>query len=188
MVAIELCSLTFQHGDCSKSNLIATSIFGDGAAAVLIAGEKNNLKGSKILGARSTIWERSLDVMGWTINDNRLKVLFSRDIPSIVYQYMRPNVDSFLDEFNLSCDKIDHFIAHPGGAKVIRAYEEALNITDGKMRHAWKVLRCYGNMSSPTVLFVLERFMKDPAVQSLDYGLVSALGPGFSSELLLIQW
>ncbi len=188
MVSIELSSLTFQHSDRSKSNLIATSLFGDGAAAVLITGERVNLKGPKILGAKSTIWEGSLDVMGWTISDNGLKVLFSRDIPSIVYRYMRPNVDSFLGEFNLSPNEIDHFITHPGGAKVIRAYEDALNITDGKMRHTWEVLRRYGNMSSPTVLFVLQRFMKDPAVQSSDYGLVSALGPGFSSELLLIQW
>jgi alkylresorcinol/alkylpyrone synthase len=187
VLALELCGLTFQRNDLSKSNLVATSLFGDGAAAVLVSGAETGDAGPRILASRSTLWHESLDVMGWDINDRGLKVLFSRDIPSIVRSLALPALLEFLAAQGLGLDDLGHIIAHPGGAKVIEAYEQALGLTDGKMDRARAILRKYGNMSSPTVLFVLEDYVRAQTMRPDEYGLITALGPGFSAEMMLIQ-
>lgn len=187
VLALELCGLTFQRNDMSKSNLVATSLFGDGAAAALVSGADTGDEGPRILASRSTLWYESLDVMGWDINDRGLKVLFSRDIPSIVRNLALPALLEFLTAQGLTLGHLGHVIAHPGGAKVIEAYEQALGLADGKMDRARAILRRYGNMSSPTVLFVLEDFVRSQAIRYGDYGLITALGPGFSAEMMLIQ-
>jgi alkylresorcinol/alkylpyrone synthase len=187
VLALELCSLTFQRNDLSKSNLVATSLFGDGAAAVLVSGAETGDAGRRILASRSTLWYESLDVMGWDINDRGLKVLFSRDIPSIVRSLALPALLEFLSSQGLALHDLMHIIAHPGGAKVIEAYEQALGLPEGKMDRARAVLRKYGNMSSPTVLFVLEDYVRAQAIRPDEYGLITALGPGFSAEMMLIQ-
>ena len=187
VLALELCGLTFQRNDLSKSNLVATSLFGDGAAAVLVSGAETGDAGPRILASRSTLWYESLDVMGWDINDRGLKVLFSRDIPSIVRSLALPALLEFLAAQGLALHDLGHIIAHPGGAKVIEAYEQALGLTDGKMDRARAILRKYGNMSSPTVLFVLEDYVRAQAIRPDEYGLITALGPGFSAEMMLIQ-
>lgn len=187
LLALELCGLTFQRNDLSKSNLVATSLFGDGAAAVLVSGSSTDDAGLRIHASRSTLFYESLDVMGWDINDHGLKVLFSRDIPSIVRSLVLPTLREFLTAQGLALQSLDHIIAHPGGAKVIEAYEQTLDLADGKMNRARDILRRYGNMSSPTVLFVLEDFVQAQAIRPGEYGLITALGPGFSSEMILIQ-
>jgi alkylresorcinol/alkylpyrone synthase len=187
VLAVELCGLTFQRNDLSKSNLVATSLFGDGAAAVLVSGSETGDPGPKILRSRSTFWFDTLDIMGWDINDHGLKVLFARDIPTIVRTLLLPVLVEFLTALGLRLRDLDHIVAHPGGAKVIEAYEQTLGLADGKMDRTRDVLRRYGNMSSPTVLFVLEDFMRAQAIERGDYGLVTALGPAFSSEMILIQ-
>jgi alkylresorcinol/alkylpyrone synthase len=187
MLALELCGLTFQRNDLSKSNLVATSLFGDGAAAVLVSGAETGDQGPKIVSSRSTLWYDSLDVMGWDLNDNGLKVLFSRDIPSIVRNLVMPALKDFLGSCGISIDELRHIIAHPGGTKVIEAYEQTLNLYDGQMDRARDVLRRFGNMSSPSVLFVLAEFFKAQAIRPGEYGLMTALGPGFSSEMILLQ-
>jgi alkylresorcinol/alkylpyrone synthase len=187
VLALELCGLTFQRNDLSKSNLVATSLFGDGAAAVLVSGAETGDAGPRILANRSTLWYESLDVMGWDINDRGLKVLFSRDIPSIVRNLALPVILEFLAAQGLALHDLGHIIAHPGGAKVIEAYEQALGLTEDKMDRARAILRKYGNMSSPTVLFVLEDFVRAQAIRPDEYGLITALGPGFSAEMMLIQ-
>jgi alkylresorcinol/alkylpyrone synthase len=125
--------------------------------------------------------------MGWEINDGGLKVLFSRDIPSIVRNLARPALVEFLAAHGLELHDLEHIIAHPGGAKVIEAYEQALSLTDGKMDQARAILRNFGNMSSPTVLFVLEDYLRAQTIRPDDYGLITALGPGFSAEMMLIR-
>jgi alkylresorcinol/alkylpyrone synthase len=187
VLALELCGLTFQRNDLSKSNLVATSLFGDGAAAVLVSGAETGDAGPRILASRSALWYESLDVMGWDINDRGLKVLFSRDIPSIVRSLALPAILEFLAAQGFALHDLGHIIAHPGGAKVIEAYEEALDLTEGKMDRARAILRKYGNMSSPTVLFVLEDYLRAQAIRPDEYGLITALGPGFSAEMMLIQ-
>jgi alkylresorcinol/alkylpyrone synthase len=221
LVAVEICSLTFQADDLSKSNLVATALFADGAAAVVLGsdgggrgsdsrGDATALASSapptghadahraqsapaasrapRVAGAMSTLFPDSEDVMGWEVCAGGLKVLFSRDIPSIVREMVRPNAEEFLAAHGLALSDVRHLVAHPGGTKVMAAYEEAFELPPGALRHARDVLRTCGNMSSPTVLFVLERFLRDADVRAGDWGLLTALGPGFSSELVLLQW
>ncbi|SFI88427.1 type III polyketide synthase [Thermoflavimicrobium dichotomicum] len=188
LLTLELCGLTFRRDDRSKSNLVATSLFADGAAAVLVTGSKSNpYFGPRIVTTKSIIWPESMDVMGWELEDDGLKVIFSRDIPTLVRKQMRPIVDEFLEEINLQLGDIQYVISHPGGRKVLEAYQEALGISRDPLTHAYSVLRDYGNMSSATVFFVLERELQESHPYG-SYGLVTALGPGFSSELALLCW
>lgn len=193
LVAVELCSLTFQKEDLSKSNIIGTSLFGDGAAAVLVIGDKSELKERTIHVAlpnieqtHSTLLPNSLDVMGWDVRNEGLFVIFSRDIPSIVKNWLQPVVTNFLNSNDLMLNDLTHFIAHPGGKKVLDAYIDSLNLDEKKIFYSLDILKRYGNMSSCTVLFVLEEFMK--VGKKNEYGLLCALGPGFSSEISLLKW
>lgn len=194
VVSLELCSLTFQHGDMSKSNLIGTSLFADGAACALIVGEAVNLTEHishsslpSIKGVQSTLMPDSEDVMGWDIKNEGLYVVFSKDIPTIIKDWLKPNVEELLQNNQLTFDDITCFVAHPGGKKVIDAYETSLNLKTNQTKITKQILKEYGNMSSATVLYVLERFMKENVIEG-SYGLMTALGPGFSSELVLLQW
>ncbi|MEX2104127.1 MAG: 3-oxoacyl-[acyl-carrier-protein] synthase III C-terminal domain-containing protein, partial [Bacilli bacterium] len=191
LVTVELCGLTFIRNDMSKSNLVATSLFADGAAAVLISGddlpESPYKVTPRIIDSMSTLWKDSYGVMGWNVTEQGLKVVFSKDIPTIVHQYMRPNVDHFLSKHDLTVDKINHLITHPGGEKVIQAYAESLSLPRDRFGIATDILRRYGNMSSVTVLFVLDQVLKCTP-NPHEYGLMTSLGPGFCSELVLLQW
>jgi len=190
VIAVELCSLTFQKDDISKSNIIAASLFSDGAAAVLITGDEHKLgvrNGINLLDTLSTTYDNSLDVMVWEVIDTGFKVIFSRDIPTIVREYVQPNVKELLDLHNFTFNDIKHYIAHPGGLKVIAAYQESMGLTNGAMDYARKVLNEHGNMSSPSVLYVLDEFLSSSSYKSGEYGLITALGPGFSSELILFR-
>lgn len=190
LVAVELCGLTFLPNDRSKGNIIATSLFADGAAAVCIGGAQAKVipeqLAPRIVDTMSTLHPDTLDVMGWDIQEEGLKVIFSRDIPALVSQIAKPNMAKFLARHALDLADIRHFVLHPGGKKVLEAYEGALHINADQTRIAREVIRDYGNMSSATVLFVLERFLAEGKRE--EYGLLSALGPGFSSEMLLLQW
>jgi alkylresorcinol/alkylpyrone synthase len=184
LVAVELCGLTFQFGDWSKSNLVATALFGDGAAAVILSGDGD---GPEILASQSTTWPNSLDVMGWNILNEGMQVVFARAIPGIVREHARKNFEEFLSRQNGKLDDIAHFLIHPGGAKVIDAYQEALGIDQNRMRLSEEILRDHGNMSSVTVLYILERFMREQYKSDGSLGIISALGPGFSSEAILFK-
>jgi alkylresorcinol/alkylpyrone synthase len=188
VVSVELCSLTFHFGDKSKSNLVATALFGDGAAAVLLAGGETDLSGTEIVDTRTTLWPDSLDVMGWNFETEGMQVVFSRAIPSIVHELGADNLRQFVADNGLSLTDVDRLITHPGGAKVIQAYEEALALTNGKLAGARAVLRDYGNMSSASVLFVLQHELQKKKPPANAWGLMSALGPGFSSELALLRF
>lgn len=190
VIAIELCGLTFQNNDFGKSNLIGTSLFSDGAAAVLVVGDKhpiNNNKGIRLLNSMSTIYDDSLDVMGWDVKDTGLKVIFSKDIPTIVHNSVKQNIRGIAAASNIGLDQIRHYVIHPGGPKVIDAYENALGLVNDEMRFTRSVLRKHGNMSSPTVLYVMKEFMESGEYNPGEYGLISALGPGFSSELIIFR-
>lgn len=186
LIAVELCGLTFQRNDLTKSNLVATSLFADGAAAVLIGGEEHHQSGRlKIIGNQSTLWPDTLDVMGWDISSSGFHVIFSRDIPSIVKEKAVPDMKEFLHFHGVP--EPQHYIFHPGGKKVLEAYQEALSLSDGKLSISESVLRENGNMSSCTVLHVLNRFLEEEQILRAGTGLVAALGPGFSSEILLME-
>jgi alkylresorcinol/alkylpyrone synthase len=195
LVSVELCSLTFIRDDASKSNIVATSLFADGAAAALVVGEQNvvairsDQPAPSIVSTQSMIWPDSLDVMGWDVTNEGLMVIFSKSIPALVTDTMKGNVSMLLEPQGLDTTDLRHYILHPGGMKVLRAYEEALSIQQGGLAAAENVLRSYGNMSSCTVLFVLDEILRaDRPPSAGEYGLAGALGPGFSSELLLLQF
>lgn len=189
VLCIELCSLTFQRSDTTKSNLIGTSLFADGAACVLVTGRQvpSEDAGFLIKDTQSTLMADSEDVMGWDVKDEGLHVVFSRDIPKIIEEWLKPNVDLFLAKLGKQSSDIKHFIAHPGGKKVLRAYEKSLSLDKGKTDISRNVLAHHGNMSSPTVLYVLKDFMEKGPKQG-EEGLLTALGPGFSSEMLWLEW
>jgi alkylresorcinol/alkylpyrone synthase len=189
VIAAEFCSLTFQPNDHTKSNLIGTSLFSDGVACVCVAGDQaaDARVRPRVVATQSALMPNSEEVMGWDIRDDGLFVIFSKDIPSLIRSWLKPQVRSFLQKHHLSISDIRHFIAHPGGKKVIDAYEEAFGINKEQTNVSFQVLQEFGNMSSATVYVVLERFMKT-SIPEGDYGLMVALGPGFSAEMILLRW
>jgi alkylresorcinol/alkylpyrone synthase len=185
LVCVELCSLTFQFDDRSVRNLVAASLFADGAAAVLVEGDEVGETGPAILDSESTLFPDSLDLMGWDIGDGGMRVVFGARIPGVVTEHFRPLAEDFLGRHDLTLDCIDHQIAHPGGAKVLTAYEQAGDLCPDALAHSRAVLRQCGNMSSATVLYVLKRFL-DRGIGPGEHGLLTVFGPGFSSEMVLL--
>jgi len=180
-LVVELCALSFRRSDASKSNVVATALFGDGAAAAIIGcgGE-----GPAIGASGEHTWPDSLGVMGWDVTEDGLKAIFSRDIPALVRRDLRAAAQRFLTRAGLDLAGIRHFVCHPGGAKVLVALEEAFGLGEGALGIARQVLRDYGNMSAATALFVLERTLAAGAKGPM---LMSALGPGFTAGFLLLD-
>ncbi len=193
LIALELCSLTFQRNDLSKRNLVAASIFGDGAAAAIIVGSEvehadgDGRRQLRLVASQSILWKDTLDVMGWDVDGDGLHVVFSRDIPTIVHEKLQPSLAGFLATRGLTIRDLDHVVVHPGGAKVLRAYADALGLAPPAFRHAREVLREHGNMSSPSCLFVLERFLESGEIAAGDTAIIAALGPGFCAEYVLVE-
>lgn len=184
LVAVELCTLTFQYHDRSKANLVAASLFGDGAAAAVL---QLGGGGPEVLGSYSTLFDDSEDIMGWDLVPTGLKVRFSKDIPVIVRQHLPGLLSQACRDWCIELDRLRHFVAHPGGAKILAAYADCLGLDNGQLDYAYEVLEAYGNMSSASILFVLEQFLTNQPPTG-DYGLMLALGPGFSAEQLLFRW
>ncbi|MCD7937552.1 MAG: hypothetical protein LUG98_11875 [Tannerellaceae bacterium] len=190
LVAVELCSLTFMRKDFSKSNFIGTSLFSDGIAACLITGDKRIDRDTvtpmiRFAGNKSHLYYDSAGVMGWDFTDEGFKVLFSSGIPEIISKHVKKDVTSFLAKSGLDISGIRQFIFHPGGKKVLAAYENALGAKDDFLRTTRGVMKDYGNMSSASVLYVLERFFSQGFEDG--YGLMASMGPGFSCEMVLLE-
>ncbi len=181
-LVVELCALCFRKDDFSKSNVVATALFGDGAAGAILSG--GGAAGPRIGPAGEHTWPRSLDIMGWQVEEDGLKALFSRDIPALVRGKLREVAEDFLAHHGLALHDIDAFVCHPGGAKVLDALEQAYRLADGALVEARRVLRDYGNMSAATVLFVLERMLRHGVRRRM---LLSALGPGFTAGFLVLD-
>ncbi len=178
LCVVELCGLTFRRDDPSKSNVIATALFGDGAAAAIVSGAGD---GAALGRAGQHTWPGSLDIMGWNVEDDGLGVIFSRDIPALTRSAFRQVASEFLAAGGRRFADIDRFVCHPGGAKVLDALEEAFGLAPGGLRASRAVLREYGNMSAVTVLFVLDRVMREGARGEW---FLSSLGPGFTAGFL----
>jgi alkylresorcinol/alkylpyrone synthase len=180
-LVVELCALTFRKNDLTKSNFVATALFGDGAAGAILSTEGD---GPAFGPGGEHTWADSLDIMGWQVEEDGLKALFSQSIPTLVASDFTTILMGFLQKNDLHLRDIDKFACHPGGAKVLDALEDAFQIERGALTESRSVLRDYGNMSAVTALFVLERMdwrKKDQCI------LMTALGPGFSSVLQLLQ-
>jgi alkylresorcinol/alkylpyrone synthase len=183
-LVVELCSLTFRRADLSKSNIIASALFGDGAAGILL---RCGGEGPAIVAAGEHTWPDSLEIMGWDVVEDGLKPVFSRDIPRLVAGELGPVARDFLGRHGLGFADIGRFACHPGGPKVIAACEEAFGLTPGTLDHERTVLRDYGNMSAASVLFALDRVLASAGGDPWRYALMSALGPGFTAGFVLLQ-
>ena len=188
LVTVELCSLTFLRNDYSKSNFIGSSLFADGVAACLITGDHHAVKTPndiRFVTSESKLYYDSLDVMGWEFTNPGFKVLFSSDIPTLIHENVKNDITSFLEKHELKISDIKNFIFHPGGKKILTAYQDALAVKGDFLKNTREVMNENGNMSSATVLYVLERFFTQGYENG--YGLMVSMGPGFSCEMVLLQ-
>jgi len=193
LVSVELCSLTLQREDLSVANLISSGLFADGAAAVIVTGEEferegNDPTGPTIRATRSVFYPDTEEMMGWNISEKGFRILLSTEVPNLIRQNLGRDVDAFLADQGLGRSDLQSWVLHTGGPKVLEASADALDLHNGQLDASWDCLRKVGNLSSASVLVVLEDVMKNrrPAPGSL--GLLAAMGPGFCSELVLLQW
>jgi alkylresorcinol/alkylpyrone synthase len=194
LLSVELCSLTWQDNDQSIANLISCGLFGDGAAAVVVTGKDVVLPASKlapgpnVLATRSTFYRNSEYVMGWDIGDTGFTIVLSPDVPKVVIENLRGDVDSFLGENNLTLADVSSWIFHSGGPKVLEAVESSLNLPKDALALSWKSLRDVGNLSAASVLMVLADTLENHRGAPGSYSILAAMGPGFCLELVLLQW
>jgi alkylresorcinol/alkylpyrone synthase len=176
-VAVELCTPAFRLDQLTKANIVAISLFGDGAAAVILrAGDGGEIQFEHF---GEHLWPDTLDIMGWNVDPDGFGVIFRRAIPGFVAENMGAAVTGILARMNLGLEDVERFVCHPGGTKVVRALESALSLDQGSLDHERQVLADYGNMSGPTVLFVLERVLADKVPFR---SLRTSLGPGFTAN------
>lgn len=188
VLSVELCSLTLQQDDISIANIISSGLFGDGAAAVLVAGSDRAAPGPEILATRSVFYPNSEHVMGWDISEKGFRIVLSREVPEVVQQHLASDVDAFLVDQGLSRSDIGSWILHTGGPRVLEATAAALGLTDEALAASWDCLRRTGNLSSASVLVVLEEVITKRRPAAGTYSLLAAMGPGFCSELVLLRW
>jgi len=213
LVSVELCSLTLQREDLSVANLISSGLFADGAAAVIVTGaefeasrcensepkdsenggagaerSRPNIRGPKILATRSVFYPNTEEMMGWNISEKGFRILLSTEVPTLVRENLGRDLDTFLADLGYKRSDLKSFVMHTGGPKVLDATATALGLRNGELDASWDCLRKVGNLSSASVLVVLEDVMKNRRPEAGTLGLLAAMGPGFCSELLLLEW
>ncbi|HTV05021.1 MAG TPA: 3-oxoacyl-[acyl-carrier-protein] synthase III C-terminal domain-containing protein [Acidobacteriaceae bacterium] len=188
LLSVELCSLTWQRDDVSVANFISSGLFGDGAAAVMVAGERVALEGPRIVANRQVFYPETLDVMGWDVSEKGFQIVLSPDVPKVVRENLGRDVDTFLGEQGLSRWEIGPWIMHTGGPKVLDATEEALGLDGTALERSRDALRRVGNLSSASVLVVLDDVMRHYRPETGSCSVLAAMGPGFCSEMLLLRW
>src|SRR5271166_5829198 len=193
LVSVELCSLTLQREDLSVANLISSGLFADGAAAVIVTGPEfkrpdREIRGPKILATRSVFYPSTEEMMGWNISEKGFRILLSTEVPNLIRQNLGRDVDAFLADHGYKRDDLKSWVLHTGGPKVLDASADALGLHNGQLDASWDCLRKVGNLSSASVLVVLEDVMKNRRPKPGTLGLLAAMGPGFCSELVLLQW
>lgn len=194
LVCVELCSLTVQGDDRSTANLVASGLFGDGAAAVVLVGEAHPLAVSRgaagqveVAAARSRFYADTERAMGFDVGTHGMRIVLDAAVPDLVRTHLRDDVDGFLADHGLTRADIGFYVAHPGGPKVLDALAEALEVDPSVLAVTWESLRDVGNMSSVSVLHVLERTLRDVPPEPGSHGLMLAMGPGFCSEMVLLE-
>ena len=188
LLAVELCSLTLQRDDVSVANIISSGLFGDGAAALLMEGGELGGEGPEVVATASVFYPDTERVMGWDFVDTGFKVVLSATVPDVVREHVRADVDGFLHAHDLTRADITHWVAHTGGPRVLKAFEESLDLPPAALERSWRSLREVGNLSSASVLFVLSELMASGEARAGDLGLMMAMGPGFCAELVLLRW
>jgi alkylresorcinol/alkylpyrone synthase len=188
LLSVELCSLTLQREDLSVANLISSGLFGDGAAAVLVSGADCGLAGPAILATRSVFYPDTEEMMGWDISEKGFRIVLSREVPNLVRTNLAHDVDDFLASRGLTRADIGSWVLHTGGPKILEATAEALALNNGQLDVSWECLRRTGNLSSASVVVVLEEVMKNRRPEPGTLGILAAMGPGFCSEFVLLEW
>lgn len=187
LTALECCSLTLMTEDLSKKNLVGTSLFADGAAAVLVGGDEVSGVGPEIVATRSQLFSDSYHIMGWNFLDQGMELVLSPRLPALIRQELPTLVDSFLEDQGLNRKDLHYYLTHPGGAKVIDVVREALGLQAEDMRISEELLNRHGNISSVSILVILEKWLATQASSVPGYSLLSGFGPGFSAEFVLIK-
>jgi alkylresorcinol/alkylpyrone synthase len=191
LFAVELCSLTIQRDDLSMANLIASGLFGDGAAAVLMVGDDHPRAKSgmpRVIDSQSQFFPETEHIMGWDVTNSGFKVRLSADIAQLAQSEVRPSMEDFLGRHGLTIADIDHWLVHPGGPRVIQALADGLGLPDEALALSWETLAEVGNVSSASVLLILDKTMKRLQPKPGECGVLMAMGPAFCAELVLLQW
>ncbi len=188
LLAVELCSLTFQRDDRSVANVISTGLFGDGAAAVLIGGQEVPRTGPRIAASQCVFYPDTEEVMGWDISEHGFRIVLSPEVPKVIVENLGRNVDDFLATQNLTRLDIGTWIMHTGGPKVLEATAESLGLPREALTVSWEALRRVGNLSSASVLVVLDEIMKHQRPVPGARSILAAMGPGFCAEMSLLEW
>jgi alkylresorcinol/alkylpyrone synthase len=188
LVSVELCSLTIQRDDRSVANLVASGLFGDGAAAVVATGANRDAHGPRVLDSRSRLYPDSERTMGWDVGSSGLKIVLDANVPSVVQRYLGDDVRGFLADHGLTPSDVGAWVSHPGGPKVIEAIEQALGVEGDPLAMTWSSLARIGNLSSSSVLHVLRDTLDQRRPPAGSPGVLMAMGPGFCSELVLLEW
>ncbi len=188
LLSVELCSLTFQAGDRSMANIVATGLFGDGSCALVLGGCDRGGVGPVVVGSRSVSYPDTEDVMGWEVSENGFKLVLSPRIPELIREHLRPDVDAFLSDHGLCRTDVHEWMVHTGGPRVFTAIERALELPPEALESTRSVLRTRGNLSSASVLVVMNDILQRRRPPEGTWGMMLALGPGFCSEMVLVQW
>jgi alkylresorcinol/alkylpyrone synthase len=189
LVAVELCSLTVQRDDVSVPNLVASGLFGDGAAAVVAAGANRMTEPApvRVMASRSHLYPDSERTMGWDVTSGGLRIVLDAEVPTLVRRYLGEDVDGFLADAGLSRDDVEWWVCHPGGPKVLEAIEDSLDLPRSAVQMTWDSLARIGNLSSASVLHAFEDTLRERPPRPGSYGILMAMGPGFCSELVLLR-
>jgi alkylresorcinol/alkylpyrone synthase len=188
LVSVELCSLTIQRDDLSVANLISSGLFADGSAAVIVTGDEVNALGPEIVDTRSVFYPETEEMMGWNISEKGFKITLSPEVPALIREHLGKDVDAFLADHELARNDIGSWVLHTGGPKVLEATAAALNLNNGQLDASWDCLKRVGNLSSASVLVVLEDVLRNRRPEPGTLGVLAAMGPGFCSELVLLKW
>lgn len=188
LLSVEFCSLTLQLKDVSMAHLISALLFGDGAAAVVVAGDDVKATGPEIVATKSVFYPNTERVMGWDISEKGFEIVLAAEVPETIERHLGPDVDEFLDEQGLCRNDVDTWIMHTGGPKVLEATASSLGLTPEDLAASWDSLRTVGNLSSTSVLLVLEDVYKNRRPKPGTWSILGAMGPGFCAELVLLRW
>jgi predicted naringenin-chalcone synthase len=186
VIAVESPTATFQLEDYSMANMVSAAIFGDGAACVLLSSEEDAV-GPKIIGEGMYHFKEATQMMGFDLTNEGLKMILDPAVPSTIAEHFPAIIHPFLEKYNTSIDQVNHLIFHPGGRKIVQTVEELFGALGKNIDDTREVLRLYGNMSSVTVLYVLERFL-EKNLEKGEQGIMLSFGPGFSAQRVLLEW
>ncbi len=195
LLSVELCSLTLQHDDLSMANIVSSGLFGDGAGALVIVGEhraKNmGITGPRVIASRSHVFPNSEEALGWDIGNKGFSIVLSSTVNELINENLEKEVTTFLAENNLKISEITRWVCHSGGPKILEAVEKSLNLHNGELALSWNCLAAKGNLSSAAVLHILSDLLDGQGIEKPAKGtpgLLLAMGPGFSTELVLLEW